>query len=352
MGVTILNYANAILFAFSVVVIFDLFLTIKRNKFLKLILVSYCTLVLWYSAANIYCSYCGYNRFLLETPFPLLTICSILLLSTLYNHKISNFILGLSIIIFLIYLSVFIYLNYSTSTPIFLSFSDLKTIGNLIIGIKLTILLTVLFILVFLYTQINKKYRADNIYYKAVRNWSIIIVFACFMFFISGITKVIIGYENIVSKYLITLVLLGTIISFLFRPKFLNKLAIDVALGKLFNKEIDVVLSEPIFVEAFYTKLYFKNQEASIIHFSKILGIPPDKVYHFIYINYHSNFTDLVNQSRVSYFIDMASSGKYDHFTIDALAQLTGFSSRHHLYKPFKKFHGGVPSDFLKSLGR
>ena len=55
---------------------------------------------------------------------------------------------------------------------------------------------------------------------------------------------------------------------------------------------------------------------------------------------------------RVSYFIELAKSEKHNHYTIDALAQLSGFTSRHHFYRPFKKFHGGVPSDFLKSLGR
>ena len=50
------------------------------------------------------------------------------------------------------------------------------------------------------------------------------------------------------------------------------------------------------------------------------------------------------------WFLDIVKSKKYTNYTIDALSQLSGFSSRHHLYKPFKKFHGGIPSDFIKSL--
>ena len=34
---------------------------------------------------------------------------------------------------------------------------------------------------------------------------------------------------------------------------------------------------------------------------------------------------------------------------IDALAREVGFSSRQHLNKPFKKFHGGNPSDLIES---
>jgi len=37
----------------------------------------------------------------------------------------------------------------------------------------------------------------------------------------------------------------------------------------------------------------------------------------------------------------------YQNFTIDALAREVGFSSRQHLNKPFKKFHGGNPSDLI-----
>jgi len=32
------------------------------------------------------------------------------------------------------------------------------------------------------------------------------------------------------------------------------------------------------------------------------------------------------------------------------LAKEVGFSSRQHLYKPFKKFHGGNPSDIVDAV--
>ena len=49
-------------------------------------------------------------------------------------------------------------------------------------------------------------------------------------------------------------------------------------------------------------------------------------------------------------FIELVRSPKYNQYSIDALAKEAGFNSRHHLYKPFKKFHGGTPSDFISSV--
>jgi YesN/AraC family two-component response regulator len=59
---------------------------------------------------------------------------------------------------------------------------------------------------------------------------------------------------------------------------------------------------------------------------------------------------EIINKNRVDYFIELVRSPKYNQYSIDALAKEAGFNSRHHLYKPFKKFHGGTPSDFISSV--
>ena len=69
-----------------------------------------------------------------------------------------------------------------------------------------------------------------------------------------------------------------------------------------------------------------------------------------IVIKYNMSFGNLVNKSRVDYFIELVKSPKFKHYSIDALAKESGFNSRHHLYKPFKKFHGGTPSEFISSI--
>jgi YesN/AraC family two-component response regulator len=61
-------------------------------------------------------------------------------------------------------------------------------------------------------------------------------------------------------------------------------------------------------------------------------------------------FSDLVNKYRVQYFVSIVVLPQNANYTIDALAKMSGFTSRNHLYKPFRKFHGGIPSDFIDTI--
>jgi AraC-like DNA-binding protein len=135
-----------------------------------------------------------------------------------------------------------------------------------------------------------------------------------------------------------------------YRPAFLNRSALKISLGESFNKEADFALSELDFINEFYTKLYFTNNDASLDHLAKILKIGSNDFYKFVYYKYSMTFNDLVNKNRVDYFIDIIHNPKYLNYTIDALAKEVGFSSRQHLYKPFKKFHGGNPSDIVDAV--
>jgi AraC-like DNA-binding protein len=58
----------------------------------------------------------------------------------------------------------------------------------------------------------------------------------------------------------------------------------------------------------------------------------------------------LINKNRVLAFLELVKSDKVKNFTIEALSKECGFSSRFHLYNNFKKFHGGKPSDYIKSV--
>jgi YesN/AraC family two-component response regulator len=62
------------------------------------------------------------------------------------------------------------------------------------------------------------------------------------------------------------------------------------------------------------------------------------------------NFSDLINKSRIDYFINLIKSQKYKDYTIDALSEMTGFGTRQTLYRNFKKFHGGKPTDLFRDM--
>lgn len=135
-----------------------------------------------------------------------------------------------------------------------------------------------------------------------------------------------------------------------YRPVFLNRSALKISYGKSFNKDENYAISQLEFINEFYTKLYFVQQDASLENLAVILKISSNDLYKFIYYKYSMTFNDLVNKNRVDYFIDIIHDAKYINYTIDALAKEAGFSSRQHLYKPFKKFHGGNPSDIMDAI--
>ena len=59
---------------------------------------------------------------------------------------------------------------------------------------------------------------------------------------------------------------------------------------------------------------------------------------------------ELVNKSRVGHFVEIVKEPKYKNYTVEALAMEVGFSSRQRFYQPFKKYHGGNPSDLIDIL--
>ena len=62
------------------------------------------------------------------------------------------------------------------------------------------------------------------------------------------------------------------------------------------------------------------------------------------------SFEELINKTRVEYFVEIIKEPKVNNYTVEALAMEVGFSSRQRFYQPFKKYHGGNPSDLINIL--
>jgi AraC-like DNA-binding protein len=148
---------------------------------------------------------------------------------------------------------------------------------------------------------------------------------------------------SIIFNYLLLLTIL-------YRPNFLNKSSLKIGFGDTFNKSENSPVNNLEFINAFFSNCYYINPDANIKDLSEKLDVSVEILYNYIFNNYSQSFNDLINQYRIEYFIDIINKPKYHNYTIDALAKEVGFSSRNHLYKPFKKFHGGNPSDLLDAI--
>jgi AraC-like DNA-binding protein len=137
----------------------------------------------------------------------------------------------------------------------------------------------------------------------------------------------------------------------LYRPRFINTQSIKLVLSNNFRRDESISLTDPNFYTPFFTNHYYLQEDATLEQFCVQNAISSNEQFQDqILKKYNMTFSNLVNKNRVDYFIELARSPKYNQYSIDALAKEAGFNSRHHLYKPFKKFHGGTPSDFISSV--
>jgi len=156
---------------------------------------------------------------------------------------------------------------------------------------------------------------------------------------------------NNVKIFISILFSLGLVLIILYRPSFINKNGTKISLGFLFNQnDFRTAINEIDFNFHFFTNFYFKNKTANIVEFSNIMDVNKEVLFNYIYFTYSMTFDEFVNKSRVEYFVEIIKEPNFKNYTVEALAMEVGFSSRQRFYQPFKKYHGGNPSDLIDTL--
>jgi AraC-like DNA-binding protein len=199
---------------------------------------------------------------------------------------------------------------------------------------------------------IYTKHNLNNIYYEKIKGWTTLIFILCCIVILMNILIGFTSNREIWVNSLTIFILYFILLLVLKRPNFLNHSAIKIAFGQKFNIDPNAIIDDNAFNEAFYNNSYFTNSEASLENLSKLLKVNSGELSAFVQLEYQLTFNELVNKNRVSYFLDIVQDPQFQNFTIDALAKKVGFSSRQHLHKPFKKFHGGNPSDLMEATNR
>jgi len=227
-------------------------------------------------------------------------------------------------------------LNNSYNLPLYL---------NLII--ELDFIVANLFVLYYIY-NILFKFSFKNIYFKNTQIWT----FCFFMLLLTQLIIILISSFFEISyhfKIFIPIVFDSFLLSIiLYRPSFINKNGSKISLGHLFKRnDFSADIKELDFNFHFFTNLYYKNKTADITEFSNIMEVSKDMMFNYVYFTYALSFDELVNKSRVEYFVEIVKESKYKNYTVEALAMEVGFTSRQRFYQPFKKYHGGNPSDLI-----
>jgi len=204
-----------------------------------------------------------------------------------------------------------------------------------------------LFCLYYIY-NILFKFSFKNVYFKKIQIWTFcffMVIFTQLVFIVLSSIFKIPGEFNTFLPIVMSLTLLLII---LYRPSFINKNGSKISFGYLFARaQFDADINEVDFNFHFFTNLYYKSKTADIVEFSEIMGVSKDIMFKYIYFKYSLSFDELVNKSRVEYFVEIIKLPKFKDYTIEALALEVGFGSRQRFYQPFKKYHGGNPSDLI-----
>lgn len=358
--VSIYSYYIFSIVVFATIVFFDVMFTMKRPIILKayFLLLTFCVglfgFLVWYNHLN--------GFILLSFPVLKFLIWSSmsLILSHLYIDKDKRWIYLLLLVAgFLLIFSVYRIYNFTKSS----AFNDLDILMDPILmftqkfSFKLNLYPRLaLFILFFainlrIVYLIFKKASIGNIYYDKIKTWTK--TFVALEFFSVSVFGVM---NSILVTYQlgnIMLIVLGYLILFIvfYRPRFINNQSLKLTMSSNFIKDKNTPITDINFYAPFFINHYYLDEDATLEKFCLQNGIESNEVLQDHCVkNYDMSFANLVNKSRVDYFIELVKSPKYKHYSIDALAIEAGFNSRHHLYKPFRKFHGGTPSDFINSI--
>lgn len=350
MTLQLYNYFYVVNMVMSFFSIVEVIIYFKKPILFKSLLLVLISSILIVNFSLIYTSYYGYNRWLIDLPKTIMLISIFNILGFLYFHQIKRFVIIISILIFLIHLSLLFYFQFINHIKDDLALVN-TSIGQFLKIIKFIIIVTIFSFIAGFYKKLMVMNKTENHFFTQLKLWFkiaiIILVFIglnyYFVLFFKPKIEIEKGFLIINHFFLCCWILL--------RPRFLNRTNIKLAVRGTFathsQKNFD---KEQFFIE-FFNNYYFLEPSSNLTNFAQKLNISPEVLNDYILEHYALNFTDLINKSRVDYFVELTKSGDFTHWTITALSEKAGFGSQSSLNRAFRRFHGGTPSEFIKSLG-
>jgi AraC-like DNA-binding protein len=196
-----------------------------------------------------------------------------------------------------------------------------------------------------LFKSLNDK----SIYSIKIKKWTGLTILILGAGILNNFASIFLTGQDYVIRSNSLIIHMSICIFLFYRPAFLNRTELSIMLGKSFRKKVEDVIVADNFIFEFYTSSYFVNKDAFLDELAKKLQVGKVELSEYIYETTKISFSDLVNKSRIGYFITLIESNKYNDYTIEALSELSGFGTRQSLYRNFKKFHGGNPSDLIRA---
>ena len=328
----------------------EVLIRFHRPVFLKYLLFALVFIGGLRSLGFAFIGYGNFNRLLHELPSSILVTCLLAFYAYLYEQKIKRLILGVAFTVSLVQIGFALYFTFVLNLPVDKSTFEIYGFNLPLFILRTTMMGLILFTISRLFLSIVRKYDESNMYFMKLRNWSITLFWTFTALICLNVLKEFGGNYNLIGEVGILIGHFAVMLLILFRPRFMNRTKLNISLNESFTRKESLDISDDEFHNVFFTQVYYLQKNASPEDLCKKLNVTSKQLSTYLYVKYNMNYTDLMNRFRIEYFIDLLNSGKYTNYTIDSLAVMSGFNSRHHLYLSFKKFHGGTPSEYMRSL--
>lgn len=95
----------------------------------------------------------------------------------------------------------------------------------------------------------------------------------------------------------------------------------------------------------------FLDKDLSLYKMASILKTNTSYLSRAINKVYKKRFSDFINECRIKYTIrQLKSNEEFCQYTVEHIADLSGFSSTSAFYNAFKKYTGDTPANYIKEL--
>ena len=348
MSQLLLSYFYAAVFLFGLIVTIEVLVNFKRPRGLKFFLVTVSASI----CLRVLSDLLVINGFSLPWPLILpnilLALSGFLYFSTLLNKKPGKIIV--SICLSIVAIGLMVIAKAAHLIPVHSINWGINNNPNFIKLPRVIICSTLFGYLLFSFKKINKQFAVDNIYFRAMRFWSNCFVLIVSVLWIANLSRLFVNESNTVPDWIFSIGHLSILLLVLFRPRFLNRVYVRSSFLGAFSKTNQQGFPKDDFIYRFFNRSFYVNANGKLAEFCTELGVSSEELNSFLYKEFNLSFTDLVNKSRVDYFVDLVNKESSAQYTIESLAQKSGFGSRQSLYRSFKKFHGGSPSDLMKMV--
>lgn len=96
----------------------------------------------------------------------------------------------------------------------------------------------------------------------------------------------------------------------------------------------------------------YTNPDLKIADLAAMIGASAHTLSYLFNQHLNRNYYDYINDYRIAEFKRLIAEDEYSKYTLGALAELCGFSSRASFFRYFKKATGITPNEYIRSIGK